>query len=190
MNKHLFILGDLNDDLLVPQSKLHRIMHVSKLSQVINKPTRITETSKTLLDVIITNNPDIISSSDVVKTHISDHDLIFAQINVIKPKREPEVKTFRSLSTYSKEVFCRYLLSSVALLNDILNTDDVNEQVEILTNIFNDCLDTCAPIVTKVIRRPPAPWITDDIKAAITNRDRLRFSRDNAFNENSDDLYR
>ena len=66
----------------------------------------------------------------------------------------------------------------------------MNRQVEILTVTFNDCLEACAPIVTKVIRRPPAPWMTEEIKVAITERDRLRTLRDHSYNEASNALYK
>ena len=43
-NKPVFVFGDVNDDLLQQQAKLHKIIKIMKLSQVIEKPTRITET--------------------------------------------------------------------------------------------------------------------------------------------------
>ena len=55
------ILGDFNYDLL-NQSVTHNpdnfleILNLYQLHQLINEPTRITETSKTLIDVVITNN--------------------------------------------------------------------------------------------------------------------------------------
>ena len=48
-NKPVFIFGDINDDLFQQNAKLHRILKIMKLSQVIEKPTRITETSKTVI---------------------------------------------------------------------------------------------------------------------------------------------
>ena len=42
-----------------------------------------------------------------------------------------------------------------------------------LTRTFIKCLDSCAPFVTKEIKRPYAPWIDDQIKDAIKNRNKL-----------------
>ncbi len=64
--KNFLILGDLNDDLLSSNNKLSRILKNNKLTQVINKPTRVTHTSATLLDVAITNDNNIIAAHDVV----------------------------------------------------------------------------------------------------------------------------
>ncbi len=74
--KKFFILGDLNDDLLAPGSKLSKIIKNNKLAQIIDKPSRITNTTATLLDVIITNTPDIVISHDVVPNTVGDYELI------------------------------------------------------------------------------------------------------------------
>lgn len=61
---------------------------------MIDKPTRTTSTSATLLDLIITNKPDAILSQDVVPQVIADHDLVSAVLNVRKPRKLPVVKLF------------------------------------------------------------------------------------------------
>lgn len=169
-NKPIFVLGDLNDDLLFPNAKLKKIIKACKLSQIIDKPTRITETSATLLDVLITNNPNMIVDFDVLPHPIADHELITAKLNLRKPKRQPESKTFRSLINYDPTTLCNLILEETYTLNKINNTDDVNLQVEIITEVLNKSIDTCAPMVTKMIRRPPAPWMDVNIKSAIEER--------------------
>ena len=47
------------------------------MDKSISKPTRITPTSRELLDLRITSSPEKISSSGVVHLAISDHSLIF-----------------------------------------------------------------------------------------------------------------
>ncbi len=39
---------------------------------------------------------------------------------------------------------------------------------------FIECLDKCAPVVTKVVCRPYAPWMSDAICQAIEVRNRVR----------------
>ena len=51
------MLGDLNEDLL-KVNRLEQILNKLNLYQLIKEPTRITQRSKTLIDVIITNNRD------------------------------------------------------------------------------------------------------------------------------------
>ena len=81
----MYILGDLNCNLLqekalfnVPTSKLNSIYELYQLSQLINEPTRVTLTTCSLIDHVVTNTSEKISHSGVVHTGISDHNLIYA----------------------------------------------------------------------------------------------------------------
>ncbi len=70
-------------------------------------------------------------------------------------------------------------------LNDIFLTDDVDKQVFIFNEVFILCLDMCAPMVTKVVKRPPTPWMNDELRNAIKDRNetqiRLKDDRQNSF---------
>ena len=83
-HKPVFIFGDMNDDLFLQHAKLHKILKIVKLSQVIEKPTQITEKSKALIDVLITNRVDMIIQTDVVPCPVADHELISAIVNISK----------------------------------------------------------------------------------------------------------
>ena len=133
------------------------------LKQVIDRPTRITSHSSTLLDVAITNNVEMIMNSDIIPNPIADHEISIV-INIHKPKHEPEMRTYRSRKNYSQNVFCSLLLGKVQRLNNICNADDVNSQVSILTEVLNGSLDQCAPVVTTEITRSFAPWLDDNLK--------------------------
>ena len=43
-------------------------------------------------------------------------------------------------------------------------TDSVDTRVQILTDNFLLALDSCAPLEVKLIKRPPAKWMTETIK--------------------------
>ena len=173
-NKSVYIFGDLNDDLLVSNSRLLRIIGNAKLSLMINKPTRITEHSATLIDPMLTNKPNSIIYADVIPGPIADHELITINIDIGKPKRKPQIKTFRYLKNYNQNSLCNSILDEAYTLNNILYTDSVDKQVDIFTNVFIKCLDTCAPVVTKEIGRPSAPWINEEIKVNMKVRDNLQ----------------
>ena len=49
-------------------------------------------------------------------------------------------------------------------------TDSVDTQVQILTDIFLLALDSCAPFEVKLIKRPPARWKTETIKNEINKK--------------------
>ena len=167
LKKKIFILGDMNDNLLSKNNKLSQIIRNNKLTQLIDTPTRTTPTSTTLLDVIITNCPDQVIHTDVVPSVVADHDLITVTTNISKPKRLPITKTVRDLQHYNSDILCSHILNHTNELNKILQTDNVNEQVDVLTSVLSGSVNSCAPRVTKVIRRPPAPWIDSNIREAM-----------------------
>ena len=189
-NKPVFILGDINDDLFCGNSNLGKLFKTHNLHQLITKATRITENSSTLIDVIATNNANMVLHSSVIPCPIADHELITVTINVRKEKTKPECKTFRSLKHYTGEHFCDILLAKTPMLNSIIGTDDVDVQVSTVTNILMNSIDTIAPEETKVIMRPPAPWINQNIKNAIEERDNIRDRLKKGENSLLRELYR
>ena len=61
-NKEVYILGDLNCNMFEPTlfstRKFNEILELYQMHQLINNPTRVTEFTKSLLNVCITSNPD------------------------------------------------------------------------------------------------------------------------------------
>lgn len=80
-NKSLFILGDLKDNLMSENAKLGQVINNVKMKRLINKPTIVTELTASLLDIIITNKPEMVTHSDVFPCEIADHDLLSDEIN-------------------------------------------------------------------------------------------------------------
>ena len=74
----LVLMGDFNID-QHGKSSASRLLKsfavVNDMKQLINEPTRITEYSKTLIDLIFTNREHKIVQSDVIHTTLSDHSL-------------------------------------------------------------------------------------------------------------------
>ena len=93
-NKHeTYILGDININLLhngqtVPMGikKYRDFCSIQSLTQIIKNATRITETSSSLLDHILTNSTDKIAQSGIINVGLSDHQMIFCTRKTIKIK--------------------------------------------------------------------------------------------------------
>lgn len=111
--KSFYIFGDLNEDLNSRPNRLSKIIDNNKLCQLIDKPTRITEKSRTLLDVLITNNSSLVTSHEVLPLSIGDHELISAKLNLSKPKKERIFRTFRQLTNYSNDNLCSALMAKL-----------------------------------------------------------------------------
>ena len=79
--KSVIIMGDLNLDRLKPDRKEGKILidleEVHGLECIITEPTRVTTSSATLLDVILTNNCQLFRTSGVFNPEISDNCLIY-----------------------------------------------------------------------------------------------------------------
>ncbi len=56
-NKGLYVLGDLSDDWLSSENELSTIIRANKLYQIIDRPTRVTPQSATLLDILLLQSP-------------------------------------------------------------------------------------------------------------------------------------
>ena len=91
-NKHVYIMGDFNIDLL--KTDIHRPIHDYVdfiysffMLPSIYKPTRITTTTATCIDNILTNNENIIKSTILVND-TSDHmpTILSTNLDFISPK--------------------------------------------------------------------------------------------------------
>ena len=78
------MLGDLNEDLL-KVNRLKQILNKLNLYQLIKEHTRVTSRSKTLVDVIITNNRDTVMHAET-SLSIADHLSVSCTINLRKQR--------------------------------------------------------------------------------------------------------
>ena len=92
LNKPIVILGDLNCDLrkaCMESRALNNFSSEINLQQLIKNPTRITVTTKSLLNVILISCPQSVHSSGVINYYISDHLPVFVELKVKAPKPLP-----------------------------------------------------------------------------------------------------
>ena len=55
-----------------------RLLYTNKFKQIINSPTRETESSSSLIDHICTNSSEKVSQSGVIESGVSDHFIILS----------------------------------------------------------------------------------------------------------------
>ena len=105
-NKEIYILGDLNCDMLKAESdsatkKIKSLYELYQLSQLIKEATRVTMTTSSLIDHIVTilllyNTPEKISVSGVIHTGISNHSLVFAIRKISVTKNRENIVEMRN----------------------------------------------------------------------------------------------
>ena len=74
-------------------------------TQFIDKLTRVTETSRSLLDIIMVSDPALAKVSGVLEVTISDNFLVFVDINIKSPEQAPTYVVTRSFRNYKADQF-------------------------------------------------------------------------------------
>ena len=181
-NKICYLVGDFNMDLL----QLHKhtvIEHFfdtltsNKFMPLITNPTRISKTSKTLIDNIFHNQFSSATTSGNLTVGISDH---LPQFSLI-----PYSNSFPAKPNATKKIR-KYKQVDIAKLNQDLNSidwtmqdnDDINQYGSNFLNVFQQIIETHAPLteikLTKAnIKQKLKPWINDEIIKMIKIKDKL-----------------
>ena len=171
--QHTLLLGDFNCDLLknTPESIRFKGGFTSlNLSFCPLQATHRTATSESLLDLIICSNTDrILNFGQFLVPGISFHDLIYACYSLKLPKFKPKIISYRDVQAINMESLHRDAAAVPWwLINSFTSIDD---RVSCLNNFILQLYDTHAPVKQKRVSRPPAPWITDEIRQYMSNRD-------------------
>ena len=75
-NKEIVLLGDFNCNMARPDTMTQELQSILKtygLTQIVKEPTRVTEESSTLIDIIATTHRQYIQAPRVMKNSLSDH---------------------------------------------------------------------------------------------------------------------
>jgi hypothetical protein len=153
-NKEMFILGDLNCDMLktesdTPTKKIKLLYELYQLSQLIKKVTRVTMATSSLIDHVVTSTPKKISDSGVIHTGISDHSLVFTIRKIhISKKQDENIVEIRNMKNFDDKKF----------VEDLLNqhweyvyffADNPNTMWEIWKKLFEEVLKSMHPFNKK-----------------------------------------
>ena len=112
--KDVIIMGDLNTNYLVKEDRfrMKEMFMVNAFIQLIEKATRITEETATLIDVVLTNNPLNISKTVNIAATLSDHNLIGCIRKMNSLRYQPETITCRDFKNYDVDAINRELLNA------------------------------------------------------------------------------
>ena len=175
IEQHRFsYLGDLNANLLPfsrnkEKQELKKFATSHDLTQLITEATRVSETSQTLLDVILVNNDRRITDSGVVPVSRSDHYLVYCVLKAGVIKAPPKTIEYRSYKNFDVNTFLAGLNS--VPWHIIENEEDIDDAVFIWNQLFSEIADLHAPVKRRRIRGVPLPWLNDKISEAMKDRD-------------------
>ena len=145
---HVYILGDLNLDLLkynesnIVKNYVDMLFSFGFL-QLIMKPTRCTPNSATLIDHIITKNPNKKMETFIMTSKISDHFPIF--FKSFNPRPADKIK-YLNVRDFSKKNVNNFKndLSRISW-NDVYNLDNVHDSFNLFSQTFNDLYELRFP---------------------------------------------
>ena len=178
-NKHIFISGDFNIDLLkydtITKNKDFLDMMTSNgfLPHIIH-PTRITDTSATVIDNIFSNACFSESTSGNILIELADHLSQFLYIslhkNVAKQTKTPTYK--HDYSKFNERSF----LDDISIQQWNCELDDVNKAFDDFSWRLKGCVDRHAPLKKlnkKQTKLQSKPWLTKDILNQIKEINKL-----------------
>ena len=88
---------------------------------------------------------------------MSDHDGVYACVNVTVPRFKPRYKYIRNTTTFDKTAFINDFQTIPFAVAE--SYDDPDDQLHIINNLFNKCLERHCPLIRTRVTRPPAPWM-------------------------------
>jgi len=185
--QEIYIMGDINIDLLKSDADklcFASLMEDYHLHQLIKKPTRLTQSTKSLIDIIYTNKPLYNKCSNVVPETISDHCLIYT---VRKKERTKKCQTktvkLRTFKDTNNEKLKQMIKSAPWWILDFPRT--VSEQYELFMKIINFVLDIHAPIKTFRVKAMRKPWMNAEY-TRLNNIQRRQLKKAMKTNETED----
>ena len=165
-NLEYFLLGDLNVDFKQSvkssyRDKLNEIFDIYGIHQLINKPTRITETSSCLIDLCLTNSASNVVDSGVLHLSISDHSLIYMVRKAHYVQSGIRTIRIRTLKNFSREEFVQDLNQQPWA--NVCHSQCPNDMWRIWKELLMGVVDKNAPIRSRRISNKNSPWVTNNL---------------------------
>jgi hypothetical protein len=160
----LFVLGDINADFNTPNGrKLYNMCIQQNLECLLDKQTRITATTSTILDQIITNASNFVSKVEVSPPiSTNDHCTIAACLNF----RIRKELAYKRLVWQYKEADFSQFRSELCNTNfdDCFQNNDVDYAADKWTEKFLNAAKTHIPNKVVTVRPNDSPWYSAELR--------------------------
>lgn len=176
-NTELILLGDYNikwnpkdNAERSEKRKLSNLAYSHGLEQLINEPTRVTESTATIIDMIFTNSKHRIVDSGVIHLGLSDHFMIFCVFKAgIVNRSPPKTIEYRSFKSYNKTQFIQDLRQVDWSYVD--NEENIDSSVTLWNKLFLNIANMHAPVKRLRVKGTKLPWMTTHLSEAMHERD-------------------
>ena len=155
------------------RSRLLSIMGDKGLRQIIKSPTRVTNSSRSTIDLILTNiNPSLIMASGTIEVSISDHKTIYLNKKAKRIKHPKKTISSRNYHNYVKDTFGNVLFDNQAWRTYWNTHGDPNKLWDILNQIMSYSVDVLCPRRMVTIREDQHPWVVKKLRHAFENKNK------------------
>ena len=177
-NKHCYLLGDFNINLLNheshnPTNEFLNMIYSHAFRPTIDKPTRVTYNTATLIDNIFTNNLDF-HTTGIMTTGISDHcPIVLFGPPLVKSNHSNAWQWKRNL-TNTNVLALKHELERIDW-DTIICGNDVQEDYSQFINKLKTVYENYVPYkrMKPSHRGPRNPWITPGLLKSIRTKDKL-----------------
>ncbi|XP_024141862.1 transcription factor CP2-like protein 1 isoform X1 [Oryzias melastigma] len=177
-HKTLLMGGDFNIDFLNPNncrdtSYFLDTLTARSLLPVITQPSRITSSSATLIDNIITNNVGAVVQSGLLYNDISDHlpVLTIFDLHPLKTKIQKQLNCYRQRTELTVNEFRKSLFQQDW---SKVYVTDVNVAHESFLGIYISLYNKCCPLkLFKETSKLTKPWMTRGLTKACRKKNKL-----------------
>ena len=172
------IIGDFNIDYAKTQDPIRKRLSIitgdQGLIQVIKKSTRVTNKSKSIIDLLFTNiKPSLVSKSGTVEVSISDHVPVYICKKAVRQRHPKKTILSRNYRYYTRDIFEKVLLDNECWRTFWATKRDPDKLWNIMLRIIKDSINRLCPLRKVVIRDDQHPLIDKDLRQQLKNKDRL-----------------
>ncbi|KAF0308249.1 Glycine receptor subunit alpha-3 [Amphibalanus amphitrite] len=148
------------------------------LRQLIDRPTRTTTSTSTLIDHILTSRPELTSNARVVNCNFSDHDLIAVDVLARRERSRPHTITARSTRNVDYNALNLELL--MADWDSVYSAAPTSKKWDAWLQVWQPIIDRHMPLRTVRLKHPPSPWLheNEELRECMERRYRAREDRD------------
>ena len=172
--KPVFCLGDININLLRPDGpgvrQYRAALHELDLVQLVTEPTHL-EPTRSLIDHIITDVPDLTAAVVAPPDLIADHLTVIVRAPIRRPSRRPAPFTARPWRKVNLDAVCLDFLQTD--WSAIYGSVTVDEKVSAFLDVWWSVFDVHCPLKRVTPRHPRCPWLEDcpELRELICERD-------------------
>jgi hypothetical protein len=165
-----YIIGDMNLDCFEYHSnknikKFYNDLFENGAIPLINRPTRVTATSASLIDnIITTDTSNNLLKTGIIKSDTSDHFPIFLSINIntdsVLHEKQVIIKRFindKNILSFKEQL-------SLINWNSVSNLSEANNMYNAFFKVFYEVYDVNFPKckINKTKKSLKSPWVTKD----------------------------